>query len=294
MEALFARWKGWERSASMRVTSNLSLSPSARLWEKKAESFARWVTVRAINPPTLFIDEGRNLWTRVPSSGSVDRYQFSKLPVFHIRKKINSSLLGIEKNRTIYALDRFVKGSFISCIFTPRFSLSLSLFVIKAWWNEREREIYGTVFLMSPHTVRGGSIFGSLEYLHPLSLSLPAHTNPRPTRISRFCRKKGGHVFVEDRYNKMCRVNGSGFRFEENPVEVYPLGWLQLSAVGAACSSAAVALCRANFSPCIYSSPRFFLPPLDNPTTLSLFSSALFPPFLFYQSFVIRLATKRK
>lgn len=147
---------------------------------------------------------------------------------------------------------------------------------------------------MSPHTVRGGSIFGSLEYLHPLSLSLPAHTNPRPTRISRFCRKKGGHVFVEDRCNKMCRVNGSGFRFEENPVEVYPLGWLQLSAVGAACSSAAVALCRANFSPCIYSSPRFFLPPLDNPTTLSLFSSALFPPFLFYQSFVIRLATKRK
>lgn len=113
------------RCVSLRTS--LSLSPSARLWEKKAESFARWVTVRAINPPTLFIDEGRNLWTRVPSSGSVDRYQFSKLPVFHIRKKINSSLLGIEKNRTIYALDRFVKGSFISCIFTPRFSLSLSL-----------------------------------------------------------------------------------------------------------------------------------------------------------------------
>lgn len=195
MEALFARWKGWERSASMRVTSNLSLSPSARLWEKKAESFARWVTVRAINPPTLFIDEGRNLWTRVPSSGSVDRYQFSKLPVFHIRKKINSSLLGIEKNRTIYALDRFVKGSFISCIFTPRFSLSLSLFVIKAWWNEREREIYGTVFLMSPHTVRGGSIFGSLEYLHPLSLSLSLFP---PTRIldlrefRDFVEKRGG------------------------------------------------------------------------------------------------------
>lgn len=157
--------------------------------------------------------------------------------------------------------------------------LSLSLFVIKAWWNEREREIYGTVFLMSPHTVRGGSIFGSLEYLHPLSLSLPAHTNPRPTRISRFCRKKGGHVFVEDRYNKMCRVNGSGFRFEENPVEVYPLGWLQLSAVGAACSSAAVALCRANFSPCIYSSPRFFLPPSTIPPLCRYF------PLLFFLLF---------
>lgn len=139
--------------------------------------------------------------------------------------------------------------------------LSLSLFVIKAWWNEREREIYGTVFLMSPHTVRGGSIFGSLEYLHPLSLSLPAHTNPRPTRISRFCRKKGGHVFVEDRYNKMCRVNGSGFRFEENPVEVYPLGWLQLSAVGAACSSAAVALLSSQLLPLyLFLASLFFAP----------------------------------
>lgn len=139
--------------------------------------------------------------------------------------------------------------------------LSLSLFVIKAWWNEREREIYGTVFLMSPHTVRGGSIFGSLEYLHPLSLSLPAHTNPRPTRISRFCRKKGGHVFVEDRCNKMCRVNGSGFRFEENPVEVYPLGWLQLSAVGAACSSAAVALLSSQLLPLyLFLASLFFAP----------------------------------
>lgn len=114
---------------------------------------------------------------------------------------------------------------------------------------------------MSPHTVRGGSIFGSLEYLHPLSLSLPAHTNPRPTRISRFCRKKGGHVFVEDRYNKMCRVNGSGFRFEENPVEVYPLGWLQLSAVGAACSSAAVALLSSQLLPLyLFLASLFFAP----------------------------------
>lgn len=146
-------------------------------------------------------------------------------------------------------------------IYASLLSLSLSLFVIKAWWNEREREIYGTVFLMSPHTVRGGSIFGSLEYLHPLSLSLPAHTNPRPTRISRFCRKKGGHVFVEDRYNKMCRVNGSGFRFEENPVEVYPLGWLQLSAVGAACSSAAVALLSSQLLPLyLFLASLFFAP----------------------------------
>lgn len=159
--------------------------------------------------------------------------------------------------------------------------------------RERERDIRHSVSNVAAHGSR--RIYFRIPRIPTPSLSLSSRPHESSTYENfAILSKKGGHVFVEDRYNKMCRVNGSGFRFEENPVEVYPLGWLQLSAVGAACSSAAVALCRANFSPCIYSSPRFFLPPLDNPTTLSLFSSALFPPFLFYQSFVIRLATKRK
>lgn len=79
----------------------------------------------------------------------------------------------------------------------------------------------------------------------------------------------------------MCRVNGSGFRFEENPVEVYPLGWLQLSAVGAACSSAAVALLSSQLLPLYLFLASLFFAPLDNPTTLSLFSSALFSSFSF-------------
>ena len=162
--------------------------------------------------------------------------------------------------------------------------------------RERERDIRHSVSNVAAHGSR--RIYFRIPRIPTpslsLSLSLPAHTNPRPTRISRFCRKKGGHVFVEDRYNKMCRVNGSGFRFEENPVEVYPLGWLQLSAVGAACSSAAVALLSSQLLPLYLFLASLFFAPLDNPTTLSLFSSALFPPFLFYQSFVIRLATKRK
>lgn len=59
----------------------------------------------------------------------------------------------------------------------------------------------------------------------------------------------------------MCRVNGSGFRFEENPVEVYPLGWLQLSAVGAACSSAAVALLSSQLLPLyLFLASLFFAP----------------------------------
>ena len=162
--------------------------------------------------------------------------------------------------------------------------------------RERERDIRHSVSNVAAHGSR--RIYFRIPRIPTpslsLSLSLPAHTNPRPTRISRFCRKKGGHVFVEDRCNKMCRVNGSGFRFEENPVEVYPLGWLQLSAVGAACSSAAVALLSSQLLPLYLFLASLFFAPLDNPTTLSLFSSALFPPFLFYQSFVIRLATKRK
>lgn len=115
---------------------------------------------------------------------------------------------------------------------------------------------------MSPHTVRGGSIFGSLEYLHPLSLSLSSRPHESSTYENfAILSKKGGHVFVEDRYNKMCRVNGSGFRFEENPVEVYPLGWLQLSAVGAACSSAAVALLSSQLLPLyLFLASLFFAP----------------------------------
>lgn len=129
--------------------------------------------------------------------------------------------------------------------------------------RERERDIRHSVSNVAAHGSR--RIYFRIPRIPTpslsFSLSLPAHTNPRPTRISRFCRKKGGHVFVEDRYNKMCRVNGSGFRFEENPVEVYPLGWLQLSAVGAACSSAAVALLSSQLLPLyLFLASLFFAP----------------------------------